>query len=74
MDINNDDSQKKRKGGAEKIRDKNKKKLLLEAKASKSIHSFFKSRDNEVSLSEFFYNNNNIDKNILIFNNIKLLK
>lgn len=53
---------------------KTKKKLLLEAKASKSIHSFFKFRDNEVSLSEFFYNNNNNDKNILIFNNIKLLK
>jgi len=41
----------KRKGGAEKIRDKKKKILLLEAKASKSITSFFKSQNSEVSFS-----------------------
>ncbi|XP_025207424.1 uncharacterized protein LOC112603181 [Melanaphis sacchari] len=40
---------KKRKGGAEKIRDKKKKILLLEAKASKSIESFFKSQNSEVT-------------------------
>jgi len=48
--MESNDCFKKRKGGAEKAREKNKKKLLLEAKSSKNIQSFFKSRNNEVSL------------------------
>lgn len=35
--MESNDCFKKRKGGTEKTRDKNKKKLLLEAKSSKSI-------------------------------------
>lgn len=42
---------KKRKGGAEKKRDNKQKMLLLEAKTSKNIESFFKTQKNEVSFN-----------------------
>jgi len=51
MEMDGSDCGKKRKGGAEKIRDKKKKILLLEAKASKSIKSFFKHQNSEVSFN-----------------------
>jgi len=51
MEMDGSDCGKKRKGGAEKIRDKKKKILLLEAKASKSIKSFVKYQNSEVSFS-----------------------